>query len=118
MMGTPAPCVRACVDAVDAVMRAPQPTHARSVTPRTWVALCLTAVLGTHAMGWARLARARLGTSALAARSWMCRHRQMPWAQLLGARVRGLLRHHGLPAGRLVSDDTANPRSTSAKALA
>jgi hypothetical protein len=118
ILGKPAPCVRAFLEAVDAAMRAPPPPHAMSVTPRTWLAFCVTAVLVTNAMCWARCERASLGTSAMAALSWMFRHRKMPWDQLLVARVRGILQPHGLTSGRLVIDDTDNQRSTSAKALA
>ena len=48
----------------------------------------------------------------------MFRHRKMPWDTLLVASVRGILRHHGITSGTLVIDDTDNPRSKSAKALA
>jgi hypothetical protein len=117
VLGKPAPFVRAFVDAVDAAIRTHQPPHALSVTPRTWLAFCITAVLVTNALCWARLARASLGTSALAALSWMFRHRKMPWEHLLVARVRGILRHQGITAGPLVLDDPDNPRSTAAKDL-
>jgi hypothetical protein len=43
---------------------------------------------------------------------------EIPWEHLLVASVRGILRHHGLTSGSLVVDDTDNPRSKSAKALA
>ena len=62
VMGKPAPCVRAFVDAVAAAMRAHHPPHALSVTQRTWRAFCLTAVLVTTASCWARCERASLGT--------------------------------------------------------
>src|SRR5262249_45608235 len=50
--------------------------------------------------------------------SWMFRHSKMPWDHLLVASVRVILRHHGLTSGSLVIDDTDNPRSKAAKALA
>jgi hypothetical protein len=118
VIGKPAPFVRAFVDAVDAAMRTHQPQHALSVTQRTWLAFCLTAVLVTNSMCWARFARASLGTYAMAALSWMFRHSKMPWEHLLVASVRVILRHHGITSGTLVIDDTDNPRSKSAKALA
>ena len=118
VIGKPAPFVSTFVDAVDAAIRAHQPHHAMSVTQRTWLAFCITAVLVTNSMCWARFARASLGTYALAALSWMFRHSKIPWDHLLGASVRGILRHHGLTSGSLVIDDTDNPRSKSAKALA
>src|SRR5881409_1689649 len=118
VIGKPAPFVSAFVDAIDAAIRTHQPHHAMSVTQRTWLAFCITAVLVTNSMCWARFERASLGTYALAALSWMFRHSQMPWDQLLVASVRVLLRHHGLTWGTQVIDDTDNPRSKSATALA
>jgi hypothetical protein len=118
VIGKPAPFVSAFVDAVDAAIRTHQPHHALSVTQRTWLAFCITAVLVTNSICWARFARASLGTYAMAALSWMFRHSKIPWEQLLIASVRVILRHHGITSGTLVIDDTDNPRSKSAKALA
>jgi hypothetical protein len=61
-MGTPAPVVSAVVDAVDHTSRAPRPRHGMSTRPRAGLAVGGTAVLVTNAMGWARVARASLGT--------------------------------------------------------
>jgi hypothetical protein len=105
VIGKPAPFGSALVDAVDAAMRTHQPQHALSGTQRTWLALCITAVLVTNSMCWARFARASLGTYAMAALSWMFRPSKSPWAHLLVASVRVILQHHGIPAGLLVVDD-------------
>ena len=118
VMGTPAPFVRAFVDAVDAAIRMHQPHHALSGPQRPWLAFCITAVLVTNASCWARFERASLGAYAMAARSWLVRHSTIPWDHLLVASVRVILQHHGLTSGSLVIDDTDNPRSKSAKALA
>jgi DDE superfamily endonuclease len=118
VIGKPAPFVRAFVDAVDAAIRTHQPPHALSGTQRTWLAFCITAVLVTNSICWARFARASLGTYAMAALSWMFRHSKIPWEHLLVASVRVILRHHGITAGTLVVDDTDNPRSKSAQAQA
>src|SRR5712691_10179925 len=118
VIGKPAPFVRAFVDAVDAAIRAHQPQHALSVTQRTWLAFWITAVLVTNSICWARFERASLGTYAMAALSWMFRHSKIPWEQLLVASVRVILRHHGISSVSLVIDDTDNPRSKSAQALA
>src|SRR6266436_3464191 len=118
IIGKPAPFVRAFLEAVDAAIRAHQPHHAMSVTQRTWLAFCVTAVLVTNSMCWARFERASLGTYSMAALSWMFRHSKIPWDQLLVASVRVILQHHGLTSGSLVIDDTDNQRSKSAKALA
>jgi hypothetical protein len=118
LIGKPAPFVRAFVEAVDDAIRAHHPSHAMSATQRAWLAFCVTAVLVTNSMCWARFERASLGTYSLAALSWMFRHSKMPWDQLLVASVQVILRHHGITSGHLVIDDTDNPRSKSAKALA
>jgi hypothetical protein len=118
LMGTPAPFVSAGVDAVDETLREPSPSHGMSTMPRAWLAFGVTAVLVTTSMGWARLARARLGTDALAALSWLLRHSKRPWDELLVARVRVILRHDGLTCGSLGIDDTATKRSQSAHTLA
>ena len=118
VIGQPAPFVSAFVDAVDAAIRTHQPQHALSGTQRTWLAFCITAVLVTNSICWARFARASLGTYAMAALSWMFRHSKIPWEHLLVASVQVILRHHGITSGTLVIDDTDNPRSKSAKALA
>jgi len=118
IIGKPAPFVRAFLEAVDAAIRVHQPHHAMSVTQRTWLAFCVTAVLVTNSMCWARFERASLGTYAMAALSWMFRHSKIPWDQLLVASVRVILQHHGLTSCSLVIDDTDNQRSKSAKALA
>src|SRR3989449_6637191 len=118
IIGKPAPFVRAFIEAVDAAIRAHQPHHAMSVTQRTWLAFCVTAVLVTNSIYWARFERASLGTYSLAALSWMFRHSKLPWDQLLVASVRVILQHHGITSGSLVIDDTDNQRSKSAKALA
>jgi DDE superfamily endonuclease len=118
IIGKPAPFVSAFIEAVDTAIRAHQPHHAMSATQRAWLAFCLTAVLVTNSICWARFERASLGTYSLAALSWMFRHSKIPWDQLLVASVRVILRHHGITSGSLVIDDTDNQRSKSAKALA
>ncbi len=118
IIGKPAPFVSAFVAAVDEAIRAHQPSRGMSAIQRTWLAFCVTAVLVTNSMCWARFERASLGTYSLAALSWMFRHSKMPWNQLLVASVRVILRYHGITSGSLVIDDTDNQRSKSAKALA
>jgi hypothetical protein len=118
LVGKPAPFVSAVVAAVDEAIRAPQPHGGLSTIPPLWLAFWITAVLVTHSMGWARFARASLGTYALAALAWMLRHRKRPWDARLVARVRVRLRSHGLTSGHLMLDDTDNARSKAAQALA
>jgi hypothetical protein len=118
LIETPAPFVSAFVDAIDETIRQHRPSHGMSTMQRAWLAFCVTAVLVTNAVCWARFARASLGTYSLAALSWMFRHSTIPWDELLVASVRVILHHYGLTCGSLVIDDTDNKRSKSAHTLA
>jgi hypothetical protein len=118
VIGKPAPFVSAFVDAVDEAIRAHSPRHGMSAMQRAWLAFCVTAVLVTNSICWARFERASLGPYSLAALSWMFRHSKIPWDELLVASVRVILRHYGLTCGSLVIDDTDNKRSKSAQTLA
>ncbi len=118
ILAKPAPFVSTFIDAVDEAIRQDHPNQAMSAMQRTWLAFCVTAVLVTNSMCWARFERASLGSYSLAALSWMFRHSKIPWDYLLVASVRVILRHHGITSGSLVIDDTDNQRAKSAKALA
>ena len=74
IMGTSAPFVSAFIDAVDDAIRAHQPHHGMSAMQRAWLAFCVTAVVVTNSICWARFERASLGTYSLAALSWMFHH--------------------------------------------
>jgi hypothetical protein len=118
IMGKPASFVSAFIDAVDDAIRAHQPHHGMAAMQRAWLAFCVTAVVVTNSICWARFARASRGTYSLAAFSWMFRHRKLPWDDLLVASVRVILPHHGITSGSLLIDDTDNPRSKAAHTLA
>jgi hypothetical protein len=118
VLGKPAPFVSAFVNAVDEAIRAQHPRHGMSTMQRAWLAFCVTAVLVTNSICWARFERASLGSYSLAALSWMFRHSKIPWDELLVASVQVILRHYGLHSGSLVIDDTDNKRSKAAQTLA
>jgi hypothetical protein len=118
VIGKPAPLVRAFVDALDEVIREHSPGQGLSALQRAWLACCLTAILVTNAICWARFERASRGASSLAALSWVFRHATMPWEQRFMASVRMLLRHDGLTSGSLVLDDTDHQRAKAAKTIA
>jgi hypothetical protein len=62
VIGKPAPLVRAFVDAIDEVIREHRPGQGLSAIQRTGLAFCLTAILVTNSICWARFERASLGT--------------------------------------------------------
>ena len=102
LFGKPAPFVSAFVAAVDDAIRAHQPHGGMSIIQQRWLAFCITAVLVTNSICWARFERASLGTYSLAALSWMFCHSKLPWDALLVASVRVILRYHGITSGHLM----------------
>jgi hypothetical protein len=84
VIAQPAPFVSVFIDALDRAIREQSPHHGMSAMQHTWLAFCVTAVLVTDSMCWARVARASLGTYSLAALSWMFRHSKIPWDALFG----------------------------------
>jgi len=118
LIGKPLPFVSAFVDAIDEAIGKHSPSQGMSVLQRAWLSFCLTAILVTNSICWARFARASLGTYSLAALSWMFRHAKIPWEHLLVASVRIILEHHGITSGSLIIDDTDKKRSKAATTLA
>ena len=62
VIAKPAPFVSAFVDAVDQAIREQNPSHGMSTIQRAWLTFCVTAVLVTNSICWARFERASLGT--------------------------------------------------------
>ena len=91
VIGKPLPFIRAFVEAMDEAIAAHSPGQRMSAMQRAWVSFCVTAMLVTNSICWARFERASLGTYALAALSWMLRHSKIPWDHLLVASVRVIL---------------------------
>lgn len=118
VIGQPLPFIRAFVEAIDEAIAEHSPEQRMSALQRAWLAFCLTAMLVTNSICWARFERASLGTYSLAALSWMFRHAKIPWEHLLVASVRLVLEQHGITSGSLVIDDSDKKRSKSAMTLA
>ena len=118
IIGKPLPFVSAFVEAIDEAIGEHSPGQGMSALQRAWLSFCLTAILVTNSICWARFERASLGTYSLAALSWMFRHAKMPWEHLVVTSVRVVLEHHGITCGSLVIDDSDKQRSKSAKTLA
>ena len=118
VIAKPLPFIRAFVEAIDEAIAEYRPGQRLSALQRTWLSFCLTAILVTNSICWARFERASLGTYSLAALSWMFRQAKIPWEYLLVASVRVILYHHGITSGSLVIDDSDKKRSKGATTLA
>jgi hypothetical protein len=109
---TPVPFVKEFVDELNTALQTDQPGRGLSRLQRLWLAFCLTGIVVTHSVCWARLARAGLGTYSLAAVSWIFRKATMPWGRMLQMRVTVMLEKYGIPPGALVVDDADKKRGT------
>jgi len=118
IIAQPLPFVTAFINAVSAAIEGHHPGQGLSAIQRAWLGFCLTAILVTNSVCWARFERASLGRYSLAALSWMFRHAKLPWERLLVASVWLLLHHYGMTRGCLVVDDTDKQRARSAKQIA
>nr|WP_179210248.1 transposase [Crenothrix polyspora] len=82
-----------------------------------WLGLCLTGILLTNTVCWAKFQRACLGAYKVAALSWMFRDAKIAWDYLLMASVTMVLEQHGITEGVLVLDESDRARSKRTKRL-
>lgn len=76
-----------------------------------WLSFCVTAILLSNSVCWARFERMSVGKMTVAALSWMFRSSKIPWEILLAHSIRMVLRQFGISEGQLVIDDSDNKRS-------
>jgi hypothetical protein len=76
-----------------------------------WLSFCVTAILLSNSLCWARFERLSVGKMTVAALSWMFRASKIPWEILLTHSIRTVLRQFGISEGQLVIDDSDNKRS-------
>ncbi len=107
---TPLPFVKAFVDELNTTLETGQPGRGLSRLQRLWLAFCLTGILVTNSVCWARFERASLGAYSLAALSWIFRNAKIPWESLLQMSVTVILRKYGLTQGALAVDDSDKKR--------
>ena len=85
---------------------------------RWWLAFCITAILITNSVCWARFERISLGKLTLAGISWMFRCSKTSWDRLLIHSVRTLLKTYGITEGVLALDDSDRNRTKNTTQIA
>ena len=78
---------------------------------RGWLGFCLTGMLLTNSVCWAKFERASLGKYKIGALSWIFREAKIRWDYLLLASVTLVLEKHGITEGVLVLDESDRARS-------
>ncbi|MCX7096447.1 MAG: hypothetical protein NTV43_00910 [Methylococcales bacterium] len=84
---------------------------------KLWLGFCLTGMLLTNSVCWAKFERASLGGYKIGALSWMFREAKVAWDYLLLASVTVVLERHGVTEGVLVLDESDRARSKQTKRI-
>jgi len=84
---------------------------------KIWLGFCLTGMLLTNSVCWAKFERASLGEYKIAALSWMFREAKVAWDYLLLASVTLVLERYGITNGVLVLDESDRARSKRTKRI-
>lgn len=116
-MSEPAQFVKTFVTDLDAALGRLKPNAKLSHLQRLWLGFCLTGMLLTNTVCWAKFERVSLGGYSVAALSWMFRESKIPWDHLLLASVTVVLGRHGITEGVLVLDESDRARSKRTKRI-
>jgi len=84
---------------------------------KLWISFCLTGILLTNTVCWARFERASFGGWLEPALSWMFRRSKIGWSKLLKGSIKVILKKYDISSGSLELDDTDRERSKNAKQI-
>lgn len=111
LMNSPAQFIKTFVTDLDVALGNLKPDAKLTNTQKFWLGFCLTAMLLTNSVCWAKFERASLGGYKIAALSWMFREASIAWNYLLLASVLLILARYGIKEGVLVFDESDRARS-------
>jgi len=117
LMSEPAHFIKTFVTDLDAALGKLKPNAKLTQLQRFWLGFCLTGMLLTNSVCWAKFERASLGDYKIAALSWMFREAKVAWNHLLLASVTVVLERHGITEGVLVLDESDRARSKRTKRI-
>ena len=111
LMSEPAHFIKTFVDELDAALGKLKANAKLTALQKSWLGFCLTGILLTNSVCWAKFERASLGDYQIAALSWMFREAKIAWNYLLLANVTVVLERHRLTEGVMVLDESDRSRS-------
>ena len=117
LMSEPAHFIKTFVDDLDAALGKLKSNAKLTPLQKIWLGFCLTGMLLTNSVCWAKFERASLGGYKIAALSWMFREAKVAWSYLLLASVTLVLERHGITEGVLVLDESDRSRSKRTKRI-
>lgn len=116
-MSEPASFIKTFVADLDTALGKLKPNVKLTQLQKIWLGFCLTGMLLTNSVCWAKFERASLGEYKIAALSWMFREAKVAWDYLLLASVTLILERHGITGGVLVLDESDRARSKRTKRI-
>lgn len=111
------PFVRNYINLLSSSLAIHYPAYRLTKTQCLWLSFCLTGILLTNSICWARFERASFGTWLTSSLSWMFRQSKIDWDKLFKTSILVILRKYGITEGTLELDDTGRERSKNAKKL-
>ncbi len=114
-MSEPAHFIKTFVADLGAALGQLNPNAKLTRLQRVRLGFCLTGMLLTNTVCWAKFGRVSLGGHSIAALSWMFREAKIAWGHLLLASVAAVLERHGISEGVLVLDESDRARSKRTK---
>jgi hypothetical protein len=117
LMSEPPQFIKTFVTDLDTTLGKLKPNAKLSLHQGLWLGFCLTGMLLTNTVCWAKFERISLGGYSIAALSWMFREAKIAWNYLLLASVTLILERHGITEGLLVLDESDRARSKRTKRI-
>ena len=111
------PFIRDFIDFLTSSLQSEYPEFRLTRTQKLWLSFCLTGILLTNTVCWARFERASFGGWLEPALSWMFRRSKIDWSKLLKGSIKVILQKYGIESGSLELDDTDRERSKNAVQL-
>jgi hypothetical protein len=111
------PFIREFMNLLSVSLSTHHPLSRLTKIQKLWLSFCLTGILLTNTVCWARFERASFGSWLMASLSWMFRQSRIDWDNLLKESIRVILEKYNIKSGTLELDDTDRERSKNAKQL-
>jgi len=109
--------IRDFIDLLTESLSADYPDFYLTRIQKLWLSFCLTGILLTNTVCWARFERSSFGGWLEPALSWMFRRSKIDWNKLLKGSIRVILEKYDIKSGSLELDDTDRERSKNAKQI-
>ncbi len=117
LSNAPAVFVETFIEDLSESLKSLNPDAELTGIQKKWFGFCLTGILLTNGICWAKFERCFLGKYTVSSLSWMFRKGKIVWNLLLIASVKLILMRHGITEGQLVLDETDRSRSKYTKRI-